>query len=316
MKVLIISPAYPSQQNKHAYAFVHARAKIYLANGLKTQVFVLYRTLHDYCYEGVSIHRGSYELLTELIQEFDPDIIATHAPSPNLLIYLQSFQRPIIAWIHGAEVLLRALHHYIPPFGIRNNINKLYSLIYDGYRNLVLRQALQKVNAIIYVSKWMKESSEKYLLIKHPNSFVIPNPVDTDLFKPFRISPSKRKVAGISVRSLEWKYGLDIAIKAFANSSVKLTIIGKGSLEKYLRKLAKVCNANVEFVTEGVEHNKLPTIYNNYMFFVATSRTEAQRVAMCEAMAYGLPVVATNVGGFQNSLLMNLMVYLCHLMIR
>jgi glycosyltransferase involved in cell wall biosynthesis len=245
----------------------------------------------------MSIHKGSYELLKEVIREFDPDIIAVHAPSPNLLMHLQSFQKPVVVWIHGAEVLLRAFHHYISPYEIKNSISKLYSLVYDAYRNLTLRQVIQKVNAIVYVSKWMKRVSEKYLLIKHPHSFVIPNPVDTDLFKPFTTSITKREIAGISVRALEWKYGVDIAVKAFANSGVKLTIIGRGSLEKYLRNLAKLCNANVEFITEGVEHQKLPTIYNNYMFFVAPSRTEAQGVAMCEAMACGLPVVATNVGG-------------------
>jgi len=245
----------------------------------------------------VSIHKGSYDLLREVIQTFDPDVIAVHAPSPNLLRYLQKFQRPVVVWIHGAEVLLRIFYHYIPPFGFQNNINKLYNLVYDVARNLVLKRALLKVNAIVYVSGWMRKVTEKHLLIKHPNSFVIPNPVDTDLFKPFNKSVAKKDAAGISVRALEWKYGLDIAIKAFANLNVELTIIGKGSLENYLKKLANLCKAKVKFITEGIEHQKLPAIYNDYLFFVAPSRVEAQGVAMCEAMACGLPIIATNVGG-------------------
>jgi glycosyltransferase involved in cell wall biosynthesis len=207
---------------------------------------------------------------------------------------LQNFQRPTVVWVHGAEVLIRALHHYISPTGFKSIINKGHSLVFDSIRNVILRRTLQKVDSIVYVSKWMKEMSEKYLLMRHPHSFIIPNPVNTDLFKPHE---SCKELAAISVRSLEWKYGVDIAIRAFSNLPVKLIIIGKGSLEKYLKDLAKKVAANVEFVTEGVDHDKLPSIYNRYMLFVAPSRTEAQGVAMCEAMSCGLPAVATNIGG-------------------
>ncbi len=76
-----------------------------------------------------------------------------------------------------------------------------------------------------------------------------------------------------------------------------MVIIGKGSLEQYLRRLAKACASNVKFVTKGVPHKELPEVYSKFNFFVAPSRTEAQGVAMCEAMAAGLPIIATRVGG-------------------
>jgi glycosyltransferase involved in cell wall biosynthesis len=143
----------------------------------------------------------------------------------------------------------------------------------------------------------MKRMTELYLMRRHPNSFVIPNPVDTELFKPLAINKSKTPRDAISVRALEWKYGLDTAVRAFSNLETKLTIIGAVSLETYLKGLAKECNSNVEFITRGIEHESLPVIYNKYGFFIAPSRTEAQGVAMCEAMSCGLPVVATRVGG-------------------
>lgn len=38
-------------------------------------------------------------------------------------------------------------------------------------------------------------------------------------------------------------------------------------------------------------------IYHEFGYFVAASRVETQEIGMCEAMAGGLPVMATNVGG-------------------
>lgn len=241
--------------------------------------------------------KGSHIFISKLIEDFYPDIIAVHGPKPRVLKCLNRFHIPIVVWIHGAEVLITGLHNYIPPFGIRNNVRKILSSVIALIRNLALRHYLQKVNAIVYVSKWMNKMSNRYLLMNHPHSFVIPNPVDTNLFKPINLNDKLGIPEVISVRSLEWKYGIDIAIRAFTKSKIKLKIIGKGSLMIYLKNLARTLNANVEFIMEGIEHSRLPGIYSNFMFFVAPSRTEAQGVSMCEAMACGLPVIATNVGG-------------------
>lgn len=297
MRILLVSPNYPSVNDKHPFGFVHSRAKLYSAEGLKVQVFVPSTSVQSYNYEGIEVFKGSLICLGKVLKTFDHDVIALHAPTPYLLLYLLRFQRPIVVWIHGAEVLIRALHHYISPFGIKNYCLKVFTPVQDVARNIILSQALRKVNAIVCVSQWMKEMLQKYLLLQHPNTFVIPNPVDTDLFRPIGMDDETQTFRGISVRGLEWKYGLDVAIRAFSGSKIELVIAGKGKLEKYLRSLARELNSNVKFITNGIEHNRLPRVYNSMSFFVAPSRTEAQGVAMCEAMACGLPIIASSVGG-------------------
>ena len=68
-------------------------------------------------------------------------------------------------------------------------------------------------------------------------------------------------------------------------------------MENYLRKIIKKCNSNVELKTEWIPRELLPRMYNDFGYFIAPSRTESQGVAMCEAMACGLPIIATRVGG-------------------
>lgn len=295
-RILIVSQGYPSSTNKHEFGFVHARAKIYSTYGVKSVVYVPSINIDNYQYEGIKVFKASYHLLSRIIKMFDPNVIAVHAPSPMLLKYLIKIDVPKVVWIHGAEVLLRSLHHYISPFGVKNNIMKFYLLIQDIIRNEKLRSLLRDVIAIVYVSRWMQVMTEKYLRIRHPNSFVVPNPIDTDLFKPLSTLEERSKDC-ISLRALEWKYGIDIAVKAFSRMPFKLVVIGRGSLESYIRTLIKVTEANVELITSGIDHGELPRVYNKFSVFISPSRTEAQGVAMCEAMSCRLPVVATNVGG-------------------
>ena len=94
------------------------------------------------------------------------------------------------------------------------------------------------------------------------------------------------------------KYGLDIAIRAYAGiTGTDLTIIGTGPLEGELRALIAATRSQTTLNAEAYPHARVPELLRDYDYFVAPSRAETQGVAMCEAMACGLPVVATHVGG-------------------
>jgi len=299
MRILIISPSY-SEEKKSAYAFVHARAKIYQKFGNKVKVFVPSKTFYTYDFERINVYKGAKKTYKTLLKEFDPDAVAIHSPrytmSKNLLKMLNDTyaQAPIVMWIHGTEALINAFHNYIPPWKIKQ---KIRNIVGGAIKITILRFLIPKASAVVYVSKWMQNTAERYFLFKHPYSFIIPNPIDTALFT-YTEKDAQDRNKGISVRGLDWKYGTDIAIKAYSNiKETSLTILGTGPLETYMRILAKKCQSNVSFLKTHVEHNKMSELYAKYGYFVAPSRTEAQGVAMCEAMACGLPIIATNVGG-------------------
>lgn len=248
----------------------------------------------------VDVNQGNTEFFKVTLKDFDPDIVAIHAPHyltiKNHLEILNENKTPKVVWIHGSEAIFHAfLHGYLDvPWDTKS---RLLSVIMDPLKILLLRHLILQSNAVVYVSKWMKTYTERHLFFNHPFSVTIPNPIDTELFV-FKRKSMELMHEGLAVRNLAWKYGLDIAVRAYSNlNETHLTILGSGPLQNYLQDLARKWRSNVSFITRLINHDKMPEVYHRFGYFVAPSRVEAQGVAMCEAMACGLPVIATNVGG-------------------
>jgi len=293
-KVGIISPEY-STKEKYSYAFVHARAKLYIQRGLEVRVFVISKEDVEYVFEGIKILKQPSKLLKESIKSFTPDVLAVHFPKYKIISMIQDINIPKVAWIHGHEILWK--FRLGPSKNIFDYIKKRLVLIpRELYQICKVRKFLNRVEYSVFVSKWMLKSAEKNSLKKYRNAVIIPNPVDTKLFcyeKPKYVNKA------ISLRSFDnTKYGLDVAIKAFVNvDQASLHLYGQGRFKNKFVRLVKKIHSNTIIFDKSIEHNKIPDLYRNYGFFVAPSRVEAQGLAMCEAMSCGLPVIATNVGG-------------------
>jgi glycosyltransferase involved in cell wall biosynthesis len=308
VKILLVSASYPSEPNKHTFGFVHARAKLYKKYGHSVYALVpLYGSKHEdsstYVYEGIRVFKVNASYMSDIVENIDPDVIAYHFPEQKILKSLLLMKRPLVLWIHGADVLMTFLHNYYIPFYMKSLLRGLLSIPLDIRRNISLRNIIlmEKNIQMVTPSIWMKRMVLRYLAIPesaHDRIHVIPNPVDTNRFRPIKSCYERQRNIGISVRALDYKYGVDIAVKSMCGlKGIKLVLVGNGPLRGYLTNIAEKCKAEVEFIHQGIAHEELPRYYNDVGFFLAPSRTEAQGVAMCEALACGTPAIATSVDG-------------------
>ncbi len=140
---------------------------------------------------------------------------------------------------------------------------------------------------------------------------VVPNGVDTSVFQARSPSATDRGSCRIiTVSRLVQKNGVDILIrsavelkKVAPGLNFCIRIVGGGSDEAGLRRLTQVLRVDdvVEFAGE-VSQVKLPEELSRADIFVRPSRSEGLGVSFLEAMAAGLPIIATKVGGIPDFL--------------
>lgn len=131
----------------------------------------------------------------------------------------------------------------------------------------------------------------------------IPNGVDLDLFKPGGRRKSKVSPIVVSVSRLVPKNGIDTLLRAMALlvdrfSRIECRIVGSGLDLGALQELVVRLNlgAHVRFLGELPHHAVVQHLQESDVF-VRPSRSEGMGNAFAEAMAMGLPVIGTRVGG-------------------
>jgi len=153
---------------------------------------------------------------------------------------------------------------------------------------------------ILCNTKTIKDILNKDCKIPSVHISVIPNGVDTDFFQPQR-AVSARKPIILSVGRLVADKDQETLIRAFSlihsdHPDAELYLVGDGPLKGDLQQLAD------QLLPPG-KVRILPTredlrpLFAQTALFALSSRYEAFPNVVLEAMAMGLPVVATRVGG-------------------
>ncbi len=175
----------------------------------------------------------------------------------------------------------------------------------------------RRTDSCLFLSRYMQKSFLGNFPFRKPRLRIIPGGVDTDHFRPAandaarlemrtRLGLPEGTTVLLTVRRLEARMGIDRLLDALrhiegrgSDKNYLLAIVGKGSLEDELRHRAEVCGLSdkVRFVGE-VSPQELVAYYQSAdVFILPTVELEGFGLATVEAMACGLPVLGTPVGG-------------------
>jgi glycosyltransferase involved in cell wall biosynthesis len=187
------------------------------------------------------------------------------------------------------------------------------------YARLVLPAVLKAADRVIVTSfDYAAHSGAKAVFLAHPEKFRdIPPGVDTERFTPrgknpdrllkYGIRPEERVVLFVGGLDTAHAFkGVDFLLETWAQRKTpgaNLMIVGRGNLrDRYIRRAVDLGIAGSVVFDGDVGEEDLPALYNLADLFVLPSvdRSEAFGIVLIEALASGVPVLASDLPGVRS----------------
>ncbi len=215
-----------------------------------------------------------------------------HAHSHIYLTTLQGIfgaqlkKTPLILQVHGGL--------NIPPPSIVGATKSVSKRIYDKF---IGNYCFKMATSILVMCQYEKDILTQRFQVPESKISIMGSAVDTKTFHPGNSTPPENKI--LYVGDLErWK-GIDYLIKAWKQiykryPSSKFIVVGDGSEKtKIIQQRSKL---PIEYLGQK-KHEEIAKIMRYSTILVLPSLMEGLPNVLLEALASGIPVIATNVGG-------------------
>ena len=215
------------------------------------------------------------------------DVLHVHEPAVPSLSLLACWvaSGPIVATVHTAMPRSRVLLAAQP----------------------VLRSALEKIDGRIAVSE-----AARTTLVEHlgGDAVLIPNGVATKRYRhaePLDGWPGEGGAIGFLGRMDEPRKGLSVLLRAFdllaaQRPNLRLLIAGPGDADEQKGKLPAALRDRAVFLGEVTETEKVRVLHSVDVFCSPNTGGESFGIVTAEAMAAGVPIVASDIEAFRQVL--------------
>jgi glycosyltransferase involved in cell wall biosynthesis len=309
MRVFVISKGMPTEQYPLNGIFEFDQAKALARSGAEVAMLVI-----DFRSGSYKRKYGFSEYETEGVRVFELSLpLGLYRRALPLLRYLliKVYKKAVKACgqpdiIHAQFYSIGAIaavlkKRYKVPFVITEHSSKLNTDLQNISQldlNLA-KSAYQCADKLIAVSHALAANLKNNFQVE---ATVIPNIVDVSQFQ-YVERTLKDDFTFISVGNLVKIKGFDQLLEAFAeafkaDNAVKLSIVGDGPELENLQNTVTRLNLNGKVsLLRTIGRNRIKSFYQEGDAFVLASHSETFGVVFIEAMATGLPVIATSCGG-------------------
>lgn len=250
----------------------------------------------------LSSDRKAYKRIKEIISEFNPHIVHTHASKAGALGRRAAISCKVPVVVHTFHG--HVFHSY---FGTAK------TLLFKG----IERRLAKKSNAIIAISdKQREELVHEHKISKPEKTKVVNLGFDLDPFneKRQRLRETKREELGLSdevaialigrfapIKNHEMFFDVVEEVLSKTNKKVRFYVVGDGTEREYIEeRTEKINQTNAETVVLTSWIKDIGS-FNAAMDIVCmTSLNEGTPVSLIEAQAANIPVISTDVGGVRD----------------
>lgn len=310
MNILLLTHSYPDLKNTWRGSFIREQAKALSLAHVVTVVFfkIDFEHLAPFAhYTFLKAHNGNLTEYTVIIKRSFPVInqvnylFKTWQFVKNEIL---SYEKPDLINSHlsypaGFLGTIIQKRKKIPNFITEHS--RITNYFRSWFHKKCINYTLKNTASIIAVSNSLKD---EIYSISHRQVTVIHNIVDVDKFELVKSKPGAILNIGFLGGLGNNNKGLDLLLKAASLLNRKdflLHIGGNGILLDNFKTMAKEfgIETNCKFYGE-IFRADIALFYSGLDIFILPSRYETFGIVLIEAMACGIPVIATRCGGPQD----------------